>query len=200
MHESSNDHDLCFMLAGCTEPESTDSTDSTPASNNSTPASKNSTPASNNSTPASNNSTPASNNSTPASNNSTPAAPPQSESMGGVWRNGNRLSFDGRMRSYSLYTPSNGKVRGLMVVLHGSGDTVENIISEISVESTADENGLIIAVPAGVDNGWNDEDPAGGESPTTSVSLTPSSLKSKPPTLRYRLTKSLLTAFPTVVA
>ena len=37
------------------------------------------------------------------------------------------------------------------------------MISETQVEGTADENSLIVVVPAGVDGGWNDEDPPGGD-------------------------------------
>ena len=61
-----------------------------------------------------------------------------------------------------MYAPPSVEPQGLVVVLHGGGDSVENMISEVAVEATADEHGLIVAIPAGVDNGWNDEDPPGG--------------------------------------
>ncbi len=86
-----------------------------------------------------------------------------SHSTDNSWIHENELVFDGLSRTYSVYTPTNGEYQGLVVVLHGSGQTVEQHISELEVESTAEENGLIIAVPAGVDNGWNDEDPPGGD-------------------------------------
>jgi len=86
-----------------------------------------------------------------------------SHSIGEAWNQNNSLSFDGRTRTYSVYAPAEGEIRGLIVVLHGAGDSVENMISEIAVETTADQNGVVVAVPAGVDNGWNDEDPPGGD-------------------------------------
>lgn len=80
-----------------------------------------------------------------------------------AWSHQNNLSFDGRTRSYSIYVPAQGEIEGLMVVLHGSGQSVEHMISEIAVETTADQTGVIVVVPAGIDDGWNDEDPPGDE-------------------------------------
>jgi len=77
------------------------------------------------------------------------------------WTHGNSLEFDERHRTYSVYVPSNSEVQGLVVVLHGAGQTVEHMISELAAEPAAEEHGLLIVVPAGVDNGWNDEDPPG---------------------------------------
>ena len=73
----------------------------------------------------------------------------------GAWNHGNVIEFDNLSRTYSVYIPTNGDARGLVLVLHGSGDTVEHLISEIEAEITAEENGLIVAAPAGFDNGWN---------------------------------------------
>ena len=83
----------------------------------------------------------------------------------GAWTHNNRLAFDGRTRSFSLYLPTNGEPRGLVVVLHGSGQTVDNMIAQVAPEAAAESNGLIVVVPAGVGNGWNDEDPPGGALP-----------------------------------
>ncbi len=83
----------------------------------------------------------------------------------GAWTHNNRLAFDGRTRSFSLYLPTNGEARGLMVVLHGSGQTVDNMIAQVAPEAASESNGLIVVVPAGVGNGWNDEDPPGGALP-----------------------------------
>jgi predicted esterase len=80
-----------------------------------------------------------------------------------AWSHENNLSFDGRTRTYSIYVPAQGEIEGLMVVLHGSGQSVEHMISEIAVETTADQTGVIVVVPAGIDDGWNDEDPPGDE-------------------------------------
>ena len=97
-----------------------------------------------------------------ACGDSTPAESTPLNPTPGAWTHDNRLAFDGRARTYSLYMPTNGESRGLMVVLHGSGQTVDNMISQVAPEATAERNGLIVAVPAGVDDGWNDEDPPGG--------------------------------------
>ena len=86
-----------------------------------------------------------------------------SDSTGDGWSHANQLSFDGRTRSYSVYAPAAPESQGLMVVLHGARDTVENVISDTNLEVPAQENGLIVVVPAGIDNGWNDEDPPGGQ-------------------------------------
>ena len=67
------------------------------------------------------------------------------------------------MRTYSLYAPAGGDIRSLMVVLHASGQSVDQMISELSSESLAEENGLLLAIPEGIDGGWNDEDPPGAE-------------------------------------
>ncbi len=91
---------------------------------------------------------------------SSSASPSSSE---GAWSHGNQLAFDGRTRTYSIYAPTTGQSLGLMVVLHGSGQRVDDIITALQVETSADERDLIIAVPAGIDEGWNDEDPPGGE-------------------------------------
>ncbi len=93
-----------------------------------------------------------------------PASSPSSEdsdSIGEGWSQGNSLRFDGRTRSYAMYVPAEGELVALVVVLHGGGDSVRHMISEIAVESSADANGLVVTVPAGVDGGWNDEDPPG---------------------------------------
>ena len=89
--------------------------------------------------------------------------PSLSKSTDVRWAHGLHLDVDGRTRNYSLFEPTVGDAQGLMVVLHGGGDSVERMISEMAVEAMAEENGLIVAVPAGVDNGWNDEDLPGGE-------------------------------------
>jgi predicted esterase len=89
-----------------------------------------------------------------------PSSSTPSHSTDSAWSHGNQLDFDGLTRSYSIYTPTDGEIRGLMVVLHGSGDSPEYMISELDVDAI-EENGLIVAVPAGVDYGWNDEDPPG---------------------------------------
>ena len=86
-----------------------------------------------------------------------------SETLGEAWSQDNSLSFDGLERSYALYVPSEGDPQGLVVLLHGSGQSMAQMISETQVEGTADENSLIVVVPAGVDGGWNDEDPPGGD-------------------------------------
>ena len=78
-----------------------------------------------------------------------------------AWNHQNNLSFGGDTRTYSLFVPTERNILGLMVVLHGSGQSVEDMISEMAVETAAQQNGLLVAVPSGVDNGWNDEDPPG---------------------------------------
>ena len=78
-----------------------------------------------------------------------------------AWSHDNSLSFDGDSRTYSLYVPSGGNISGLVVVLHGSGESVEDMISEMAMERAAQDNGLLVAAPAGVDNGWNDEEAPG---------------------------------------
>ena len=95
-------------------------------------------------------------------------SPPGSTALNptpGAWTHNNRLVFDGHTRSFSMYLPTNGEARGLMVVLHGSGQTVDNMIAQVAPEAPAESNGLIVVVPAGVGNGWNDEDPPGGALP-----------------------------------
>lgn len=77
----------------------------------------------------------------------------------GAWTHGRQLTVAGRARSYSLYVPTTGQTSGLMVALHGSGETVDRMITGIAAESVAEENGVIVAVPAGIDQGWNDEEP-----------------------------------------
>jgi len=83
------------------------------------------------------------------------------QSTENAWSHGHSLVFDGLTRTYSLYAPANGEARGLVVVLHGAGQSVDHLVSELEAEATAEENGLVVAVPAGVDYGWNDEDPPG---------------------------------------
>ena len=77
----------------------------------------------------------------------------------GAWTHGRQLTVDGRTRTYSIYVPTTGETSGLMVALHGSGETVDSMITGIAAESVAEENGVIVAVPAGIDQGWNDEEP-----------------------------------------
>ena len=77
------------------------------------------------------------------------------------WTQGNQLEFGGRTRTYAVYTPPEGEVRGMVMALHGSGESVEYMVSELGAESTADENGLVVVAPSGVDYAWNDEDPPG---------------------------------------
>ena len=86
-----------------------------------------------------------------------------SKSTNDSWSHENVLMFDGLSRTYSVYVPQNGELQGLVLVLHGSGQTVADHILEIEVEAAADANGLIIAVPAAIHNGWNDEDPPDGD-------------------------------------
>ena len=75
------------------------------------------------------------------------------------------LSVDGRRRTYASYTPTDGDPRGLMVVLHGSGQSVGHMIGAVEAESVADERGVVVVVPAGTNGGWNDEDPPDGDQP-----------------------------------
>jgi len=77
------------------------------------------------------------------------------------WRHGNTLTFDGTERTYSLYAPAAEAVTGLVIALHGSGDTVEGMIDEMAAEPVADSHGFMLVVPQGLENGWNDEDPPG---------------------------------------
>ena len=94
----------------------------------------------------------------------TPSSSSESlDSIGEDWVQGNSLTFDGGTRRYAMYAPTEGDIRGLVVVLHGAGQSVNHMISEIAVEAVADEKGFLVAVPEGVDGGWNDEDPPGGE-------------------------------------
>lgn len=83
------------------------------------------------------------------------------EPIGEAWSQGNSLSFDGLERSYSVYVPSSGAPQGLILLLHGSGQSTNQMISETDVEGTAEQDGLLVVAPAGLDGGWNDEDPPG---------------------------------------
>ncbi len=81
----------------------------------------------------------------------------------GDWTHGNSRTFNGLMRTYSAYVPTVEQLQGLIVVMHGSGQGVTQLISELSAESVANQNGLLVVVPAGLNGGWNDEEPPGGE-------------------------------------
>ena len=85
-----------------------------------------------------------------------------SYSINAAWTD-ESLLHDGRTRTYFQYAPSDGNPHGLVVVLHGSGEAVEYTISEIAIEDTADEHGILVVVPAGIDGGWNDEEPPDGD-------------------------------------
>lgn len=87
--------------------------------------------------------------------------PIAAEDIDSRWSLGNTLTHDGLSRTYALYVPTTGMPSGLVVALHGSGDSSEGMISLISAEGPADANAFIVAVPEGVNNGWNDEDPPG---------------------------------------
>ena len=65
----------------------------------------------------------------------------------GTWSHRQPLSFGGRSPAYSLYRPKAEIARGLMVVLHGSGDTVDVTISSMAAEAAGDEHGFMLAVP-----------------------------------------------------
>ena len=90
-----------------------------------------------------------------------PTPPAPSPDAVWSWSRGNALEFDGRRRTYALYAPSDGTPTGLVLILHGSGQTPAGMIAELRPESLAEANGFAVAVPAGVDDGWNDEDPPG---------------------------------------
>ena len=81
----------------------------------------------------------------------------------GDWTHGNSRTSNGGMRTYFAYVPAVEQLQGLVVVMHGSGQRVNQLISELSVEAVANQNGLLVVVPAGLNGGWNDEDPPRGE-------------------------------------
>lgn len=92
----------------------------------------------------------------------TPGAPP------GTYRI--ELSFEGRERYYLLHTaPRYGTAPyPLLVALHGGGGRPETMPALTGLLDLADREGFLVALPAGVDGGWNDgrpdsRQPAAGE-------------------------------------
>jgi len=68
------------------------------------------------------------------------------------------LTHDGVERRYVLHVPTDLPAEGavpLVLVLHGAGGVPEEIIAGSGWNTLADERGLIVAYPAGEDEGWN---------------------------------------------
>ena len=85
-------------------------------------------------------------------------SPTPSESALSPGRSTLSLTFDGRARSYVLYVPSNYTGRTavpLVIDLHGFVGTAEEQASTSGFLQEADEQGLLVAWPEGVDNSWN---------------------------------------------
>lgn len=69
------------------------------------------------------------------------------------------LAFGGRERTYRLYVPARLEAKApLLVVLHGGGGGGAGMeaLTERGFNRRADEAGVLIVYPDGVDHGWND--------------------------------------------
>jgi hypothetical protein len=89
------------------------------------------------------------------------AAPPPPIAVGGSWSGNRQLPFGGQTRTYRLYTPTQNPPVGLAVLLHGSTMTSQDMVGQAAPQNAAAANGFMFAVPQGLNNGWNDEDPVG---------------------------------------
>ncbi len=70
-----------------------------------------------------------------------------------------RLEFGGIARTYRLYVPpsyNNAKVVPLLVLLHGGGTDGRNMVRFTGFNRIADDEGMIVVMPDGVDRHWND--------------------------------------------
>lgn len=73
------------------------------------------------------------------------------------------LAFEGESRSYHLYVPESTGQRPLVLLLHGGGGVIDAVLGVGLARSpyevwldVADEEGLFIAAPQGLDGHWND--------------------------------------------
>jgi len=69
------------------------------------------------------------------------------------------LNWEGRSRYYELYLPSAytpGTPRALVLTLHGTGQTAEQIRHQARVKLFSEAAGFIAAYPEGVGQNWND--------------------------------------------
>jgi polyhydroxybutyrate depolymerase len=69
------------------------------------------------------------------------------------------LAFGGRERTYRLYVPARlASSAPLLVVLHGGGGGGAGMeaLTERGFNRRADETGVLVVYPDGVDHGWND--------------------------------------------
>jgi len=71
------------------------------------------------------------------------------------------LSYDGRERTYLVYVPSNGGQNGIMLFIHGAGQSAASLASGYQVAEQAETYGFIGVVPQGWMNEWNVDDPGG---------------------------------------
>ena len=70
------------------------------------------------------------------------------------------IIVDGMNRQYQIHVPGSaiaamneGPV-GLLIALHGAGDTANNFITAVGLRTTADSNGFVVIAPDGYNNGW----------------------------------------------
>jgi polyhydroxybutyrate depolymerase len=69
------------------------------------------------------------------------------------------LTSGGVSRSYILHIPANFDANALyplVIVYHGGGGTPQKIIAVTGFSTIADNEGFLVAYPAGIDNHWND--------------------------------------------
>jgi polyhydroxybutyrate depolymerase len=69
------------------------------------------------------------------------------------------MEFKGLTRTYGLYVPSSytgTKAAPLLILLHGGGSDGRNMVRFTGFNRIADDEGLIVVTPDGVDRHWND--------------------------------------------
>lgn len=67
-----------------------------------------------------------------------------------------QLNFGGLDRTYQVHVPRNGQPSGLVINLHGAGQTGAVQSSLTNFNAVADQNGFVVAYPDGIDLSWAD--------------------------------------------
>src|ERR1700754_3534230 len=66
-----------------------------------------------------------------------------------------QLLFGGLPRTYQLHVPA-GRPAGLVIALHGAGQTGADQAAATNSNAIADQHGFVVASPDGIDFSWAD--------------------------------------------
>jgi polyhydroxybutyrate depolymerase len=66
------------------------------------------------------------------------------------------IMVNGVARDYILDAPVNTKAAPLLVALHGSGGSDAQLRRTINLSAPANQAGIVVVYPNGIDKGWND--------------------------------------------